>query len=129
MPIAAFTADPAVRRLRAEGFLPAVRSRIAALLAEGAATRSFGDPGYDDAALYEVVGAAAPFDCFLQRNARRFGGHQYADPCLAINARIKCAKRADGAETRLSSLIALLHADALGCVVWPPRRCAAGRSA
>jgi (2S)-methylsuccinyl-CoA dehydrogenase len=59
--LAAFTADPAVRRLRAEGFLPAVRSRIAALLAEGAATRSFGDPGYDDAALYEVRAQFARF--------------------------------------------------------------------
>jgi (2S)-methylsuccinyl-CoA dehydrogenase len=49
-----FNADAAVQRLRAEGFTPAVRRRIAALLAEGAATRAFGDPGFDDAALYEV---------------------------------------------------------------------------
>ncbi len=52
--LAAFDADAAVQRLRAEGFAPAARRRIAALLAEGAATRRFGDPGYDEAALYEV---------------------------------------------------------------------------
>jgi (2S)-methylsuccinyl-CoA dehydrogenase len=52
--LAAFEADAAVQRLRAEGFTPAVRQRIAALLAEGAATRTFGDAGFDDAALYEV---------------------------------------------------------------------------
>ncbi|HMO45392.1 MAG TPA: acyl-CoA dehydrogenase family protein [Rubrivivax sp.] len=52
--LAAFNADAGVRQLRAEGFAPAARQRIAARLAEGAATRSFGDPGYDDAALYEV---------------------------------------------------------------------------
>jgi len=51
---AAFDTDAAVRRLRAEGFAPAARRRIAALLSEGAATRRFGDPGYDDPALYEV---------------------------------------------------------------------------
>jgi (2S)-methylsuccinyl-CoA dehydrogenase len=51
---AAFDADAAVGRLRAEGFTPAARRRIAELLSEGAATRRFGDPGYDDAALYEV---------------------------------------------------------------------------
>jgi (2S)-methylsuccinyl-CoA dehydrogenase len=52
--VAAFHGNPAVQRLRAEGFTPAVRRRIATLLADGAATRRFGDPGYDDAALYEV---------------------------------------------------------------------------
>ena len=52
--LAAFNADAAVRRLRAEGFAPPLRQRIALLLAEGAATRSFGDPAYDDAALVEV---------------------------------------------------------------------------
>jgi len=52
--LAAFDADAAVQRLRAEGFAPAARRRIAALLAEGAATRRFGDPAFDDAALYEV---------------------------------------------------------------------------
>ena len=52
--LAAFNADADVRRLRAEGFGPPLRRRIATLLAEGAATRRFGDPGYDDAALYEV---------------------------------------------------------------------------
>ena len=51
---AAFDGDAAVRRLRADGFAPAARQRIAALVSEGAATRAFGDPGYDDAALYEV---------------------------------------------------------------------------
>ena len=50
----AFAADAAVRRLRGDGFAPAARQRIAALIGEGAATRAFGDPGYDDAALYEV---------------------------------------------------------------------------
>ena len=49
-----FNADAAVRELRAEGFTPVARQRIAALLAEGATTRRFGDPGYDDASLYEV---------------------------------------------------------------------------
>jgi (2S)-methylsuccinyl-CoA dehydrogenase len=52
--LAVFSADAAVQRLRAEGFTPAVRQRIAERLAEGAATRAFGDPGFDDAALYEV---------------------------------------------------------------------------
>ncbi len=50
----AFDGDAAVRRLRVDGFAPAARQRIAALVSEGAATRAFGDPGYDDAALYEV---------------------------------------------------------------------------
>jgi (2S)-methylsuccinyl-CoA dehydrogenase len=52
--VAAFVADPAVRRLRARGFAPAVRARIAALLAQGRATREFGDPGFDDPALAEI---------------------------------------------------------------------------
>ena len=52
--LAAFNADPAVQRLRREGFAPAARQRIATLVGEGAATRRFGDPGYDDATLYEV---------------------------------------------------------------------------
>ena len=52
--LAAFNADAAVRRLRAEGFAPPLRRRIALLLAEGTATRRFGDPAYDDAALVEV---------------------------------------------------------------------------
>jgi (2S)-methylsuccinyl-CoA dehydrogenase len=56
-----FDADAGVQRLRAEGFTPAARKRIAALLAEGAATRSFGDPGFDDAALYEVRAQFARF--------------------------------------------------------------------
>ncbi len=51
---AAFAADPAVQRLRRTGFDAAARRRIADLLVEGAATRRFGDPGYDDATLYEV---------------------------------------------------------------------------
>lgn len=59
--LAAFNADADVRRLRAEGFTPAVRRRIAELLCDGAATRSFGDPGYDDAALYEVRAQFARF--------------------------------------------------------------------
>ncbi|MFN7641550.1 MAG: acyl-CoA dehydrogenase family protein [Burkholderiales bacterium] len=52
--LAAFVDDPAVRRLRARGFAPPVRARIAALLAEGRASRSFGDPAYDDPALAEI---------------------------------------------------------------------------
>ena len=52
--LAAFVADASVRRLRARGFAPPVRARIAALLAEGRATRSFGDPAYDDPALAEI---------------------------------------------------------------------------
>lgn len=52
--LAAFVAAPAVRRLRAEGFAPPVRARIAALLAEGRATRRFGDPCFDDPALDEI---------------------------------------------------------------------------
>ena len=59
--LAAFEADAAVRRLRAEGFAPMARRRIAALLVDGAATRRFGDPGYDDAALYEVRAQFARF--------------------------------------------------------------------
>ena len=59
--LAVFDADAAVRQLRAEGFTPQVRRRITELLAEGAATRSFGDPGYDDAALYEVRAQFARF--------------------------------------------------------------------
>jgi (2S)-methylsuccinyl-CoA dehydrogenase len=43
-----------VRRLRARGFAPPVRARIAVLLAEGRATRAFGNPAYDDPALAEI---------------------------------------------------------------------------
>jgi len=52
--LARFNADPAVRLLRARGFDGPVRARIAALVAEGRATRSFGDPGLDDPSLYEI---------------------------------------------------------------------------
>jgi (2S)-methylsuccinyl-CoA dehydrogenase len=52
--LAAFVADPAVRRLRARGFAPPVRARITMLLAEGRASRSFGDPAYDDPTLAEI---------------------------------------------------------------------------
>jgi (2S)-methylsuccinyl-CoA dehydrogenase len=52
--VAAFAADPAVRRLQAQGFAPPVRARIAALITEGRSTRSFGDPGFDDPALHEI---------------------------------------------------------------------------
>jgi (2S)-methylsuccinyl-CoA dehydrogenase len=51
---AAFDADAAVQRLRADGFGTAARQRIAAWVSDAAGTRAFGDPGYDDAALYEV---------------------------------------------------------------------------
>jgi (2S)-methylsuccinyl-CoA dehydrogenase len=56
-----FNAEAAVRQLRAEGFTPAVRRRIVERLADGAATRSFGDPGFDDPALYEVRAQFARF--------------------------------------------------------------------
>jgi (2S)-methylsuccinyl-CoA dehydrogenase len=49
-----FEADASVQALRADAADAALRRRLASLLAEGAATRLFGDPGYDDAALYEV---------------------------------------------------------------------------
>jgi (2S)-methylsuccinyl-CoA dehydrogenase len=52
--VASFAANPAVQRLRSSGFASAARRRIAELLVDGAATRRFGDPGYDDPALYEV---------------------------------------------------------------------------
>ncbi len=51
---ARFAADPAVAALCASGFDGAVRARIAARIAHGASTRSFGDPAYDDPALAEV---------------------------------------------------------------------------
>jgi len=52
--LARFNADPAVRLLRSRGFDGPARARIAALVADGRATRSFGDPGLDDPALYEI---------------------------------------------------------------------------
>jgi (2S)-methylsuccinyl-CoA dehydrogenase len=52
--VAAFNADADVQGLRREGFDTAARRRIATLLAEGHSTRAFGDPGFDDATLYEV---------------------------------------------------------------------------
>ncbi len=51
---AAFSADADVRQLRAEGFDAVARRRVAALLADGHGTRAFGDPGFDEPALYEV---------------------------------------------------------------------------
>jgi (2S)-methylsuccinyl-CoA dehydrogenase len=58
---AAFDADAAARRLRAEGFARTARQRIATLVSDAAATRAFGDPGYDDATLYEVRDQFARF--------------------------------------------------------------------
>jgi (2S)-methylsuccinyl-CoA dehydrogenase len=52
--LATFAASPAVRTLRARGFAPPVRARIAALIVAGRATRAFGDPAYDDPALAEI---------------------------------------------------------------------------
>ena len=52
--IAAFVADPAVRALRAQGFAPPQRARLAVLLAEGQPTRAFGDAGHDDPTLDEI---------------------------------------------------------------------------
>jgi (2S)-methylsuccinyl-CoA dehydrogenase len=51
---ATFAADPAVRRLRLQGFAAPVRARIAVLIADGRASRAFGDPGFDDPALAEI---------------------------------------------------------------------------
>ena len=50
----AFAADAAVSSIVARGFDAAARARIAARLAEGASTRSFGEPGFDDPALAEI---------------------------------------------------------------------------
>jgi (2S)-methylsuccinyl-CoA dehydrogenase len=52
--LAAFRGDPAVQALRRSGFAPSARSRIAALVAAGASTRTFGDPGFDDPTLAEI---------------------------------------------------------------------------
>jgi (2S)-methylsuccinyl-CoA dehydrogenase len=52
--VARFSADPAVRLLTVDGFPPPVRGRLARLLAEGAAARRFGNPGFEDSALYEA---------------------------------------------------------------------------
>jgi (2S)-methylsuccinyl-CoA dehydrogenase len=52
--IADFVADPAVRVLRAHGFAPPQRARLALLLAAGRATRTFGDAGHDDPTLDEI---------------------------------------------------------------------------
>jgi hypothetical protein len=52
--LAAFNADLAVRGQRAEGVSPAARNRIAFFIENGSATPGVGDPGDDDAALYEV---------------------------------------------------------------------------
>lgn len=52
--LAAFSQNPAVRLLITEGFSPAVRARITALLAQGRGARAFGNPGYDDPALNEI---------------------------------------------------------------------------
>ncbi|MCL4745481.1 MAG: acyl-CoA/acyl-ACP dehydrogenase [Burkholderiaceae bacterium] len=51
---ARFAADASVTELCASGFDGPVRIRIAAAIARGASTRSFGDPAYDDPALAEV---------------------------------------------------------------------------
>jgi (2S)-methylsuccinyl-CoA dehydrogenase len=51
---AAFAADTAVRTLRARGFAPPVRARLAALLVAQRAARDFGDAGFDDPALAEI---------------------------------------------------------------------------
>jgi len=50
----AFVRHPAVRVLRLRGFSPAVRSRIATLVHDGAAARAFGDPAFDDPTLAEI---------------------------------------------------------------------------
>jgi (2S)-methylsuccinyl-CoA dehydrogenase len=50
----AFLGDPDVRALRTRGFSLDARARIAALIADGAAARAFGDPGFEDGALAEA---------------------------------------------------------------------------
>ncbi len=50
----AFESDPSVALLRARGFSGPVRARIATLLAQGQATRSYGDPALDDPTLVEI---------------------------------------------------------------------------
>ena len=57
--LAAFVDDPAVRALRASGFAPPARARLAARLIDGRRARAFGDPGHADPALGEM---AAQFD-------------------------------------------------------------------
>lgn len=52
--LAEFSGDPAVATLRREGFSAVVRERLATRLADGLATRQFGNPGYDDPALDEI---------------------------------------------------------------------------
>ena len=59
--VAAFAGDAAVQRLVADGFDAGARRRIAERLAAGAPTRSFGDPGDDDAALAEARAQFARF--------------------------------------------------------------------
>jgi (2S)-methylsuccinyl-CoA dehydrogenase len=49
-----FLSDTDVKALRLNGFAPAVRSRIAELIASGRGVRDFGDPGYEDPALAEI---------------------------------------------------------------------------
>jgi len=49
-----FLSDLDVKALRLNGFAPAVRSRIAELIASGRGVRDFGDAGYEDPALAEI---------------------------------------------------------------------------
>ena len=88
--LTAFDADADVRRLRAEGFTPARRRRIAGLLAEGARTRSFGDPGFDDAALYEVRDQFSRFADDHAEAAHRWhlGNQLIPDEVIAEMARL-----------------------------------------
>ena len=88
--LAAFDADATVRQLRAEGFTPALRRRMATLLAEGAATRRFGDPAYDDAALYEVREQFARFADDHAEAAHRWhlGNRLIPDEVIAEMARL-----------------------------------------
>jgi len=69
--LAAFADQPSVRALRASGFAPAVRARIAARLVDGRAARSFGDPGHQDPALAEI---AAQFDRWSDDHAEAAHG-------------------------------------------------------
>jgi (2S)-methylsuccinyl-CoA dehydrogenase len=69
--LAAFADQPSVRALRASGFTPAARARIAARLVDGRAAREFGDPGHQDPALAEI---AAQFDRWSDDHAEAAHG-------------------------------------------------------
>jgi (2S)-methylsuccinyl-CoA dehydrogenase len=87
---AAFAADPAVRRLRAAGFDPAARQRLAGLLRAGQAARRFGDPGDDDESLAEARAQFARFAGDHAEAAHRWhlGNELIPDAVIAEMARL-----------------------------------------